>query len=70
MPLLVGEVGQLFHVWFAFMLAELESYAFSFLFDKYVKRIGLSFDTRIEKMILCELATLVIAAVNFASFTL
>ena len=58
--------GQLFHCWFATMLTVLEGYFVSILFNRYVRPIGLSFDSPFEKLIVWGLATLIIVAINFA----
>jgi hypothetical protein len=58
--------GRLFYVWFAAVLTSVEGYIFEVLFDKYVRRMGYSFDSSVEKLIVWGIATLVIVAANLA----
>jgi hypothetical protein len=58
--------GRLFYVWFAAVLISLEGYVFEVMFDKYVRKMGYSFDSRIEKLIVWGIATLVIVSINLA----
>ena len=58
--------GQLFHAWFASLLAVLEAYLCDALFNKYVIRIGQSLSSPVEKLLVWGIAAIVIIVLNIA----
>ncbi len=58
--------GYLFYVWFASIFTSLEGYVFEVLFSKYVRHIGYSFHSPLEKLIVWALASFAIICLNLA----
>ena len=57
--------GRLFYCWFASMFVSAERYISGFLF-RYVRRVGYSFDSQVEKLFVWGAATLLVIIANLA----
>ena len=58
--------GHLFYVWFASVLTAMEAYGFSVLFNKYVRPMGYTRASNMEKLFVWGIATLIFIALNLA----